>query len=153
MTSLQRHFLKNFPTDFAKILCECVNLMLYKAGLRSQSLDWSWSRPESAVLAGVGVGAGVGKILPAPTPSRNRRMPKSTDDNLDRTGMHRLENIEKRRKGEWQCGEKLYRHFVIESDLKKGIGDIFIAVTVSTNSRTVILFYIQRNQRHPRPAA
>ena len=30
MTSLKRHFLKNFPTDFAEILCECVKLMLYK---------------------------------------------------------------------------------------------------------------------------
>ena len=30
MTSLKRHFLKNFPTGFAEILCEYVKLMLYK---------------------------------------------------------------------------------------------------------------------------
>ena len=31
MTSLKRHFLKNFSTDFAENLCECAQLMLNKA--------------------------------------------------------------------------------------------------------------------------
>ena len=66
--------------------------MLLGAGLRSRSRDRSWSRSESTVLHGVGVG--VVKFY------RHRIRPgvaghrPSTDNDLGRTVMHRLENIE-----------------------------------------------------------
>ena len=45
--------------------------------------------------------------------------------------MHRLENIERQEEKEsGSVGIKLYRHFVIELGLRKGIGDSFMAILI-----------------------
>ena len=124
-------------------------------GLRRRSRDRSWSRTESTALAGVGVGAGVGKILPTPAQARLCRMPKSIDDNYGRTGMHRLENID-RTKGEWQCGDKDISPFGDGIRSEKGFRRSFYghrdrSVTVSINSRLSYLSTFQEiNDLHGR---